>query len=179
MQRHRRAEHNVLRAAVSIRMHFCKTLKISLLWILLLSHQGHAFNQRNCAAPQAAVDSTYSPGQVWSYKTRPAESSSTVTILRVETTPRIGTIIHVRIDGVRFKNCTGGPAPNTIEHAPFAKSALDKSVGHQLSTVPRLPDFEAGYGDWLAHCGGVYTITLAEVVSADDATFNAGLGCKT
>jgi hypothetical protein len=179
MQRHRRAEHAVLRAAVSIRPPRCKTLKMALLWSLLLSHQGQASDKRNCAAPQAAVDSTYSPGQVWSYKTRPGESSSTVTILRVETTPKIGTIIHVRIDGVRFKNCTGGSAPNTIEHAPFAKSALDKSVGHKLSTVTRLPDFEAGYGDWLAHCGGVYTITVAEMVGADDATFNAGLGCKT
>jgi hypothetical protein len=115
---------------------------------------------------------------VWSYKARPGERSSTVTILRVETVPERGVIVHVRIDGVQFKNCKGGPAPTTIEHAPFSKIALDSSVIRKLRTVPELPEFEAGHKDWLAHCGGVYTITVAEMVDADDATFNAGLGCK-
>jgi hypothetical protein len=116
---------------------------------------------------------------VWSYKARPNEGSSTVTILRIETLPNVGVIVHVRIDGVQFKNCKGGPAPTTIDHAPFTKIAMDKSVSRQLRTVPKLPEFEAGYEDWLAHCGGVYTVTVAEMVDADDATFNAGLGCKT
>jgi hypothetical protein len=101
-----------------------------------------------------------------------------VTILRVEVLPKIGTIIHVRIDGVKFRNCTGGPSPETIEHAPFVKSSLDKSVNHKLSTVSQVPDFEAGYDNWLAHCGGVYTITVAEMVEAGDATFSKGLGCE-
>jgi hypothetical protein len=146
---------------------------------LVLSHQGEAADTRKCAPPQLSVDSTYSPGQVWSYKARPGEGSSTVTILRVETMPERGVIVHVRIDGVQFKNCKGGSAPTTIDHAPFSKTALDNSVIRKLRTVPELPEFEAGYKDWLAHCGGVYTITVAETVDADDTTFNAGLGCKT
>jgi hypothetical protein len=116
---------------------------------------------------------------VWSYKTRPSEGLSTVTILRVETSPKVGVIVHVRIDGVQFKNCKGGPAPTTIDHAPFTKIAMDKSVSRQLRTVSELPEFEAGYKDWLAHCGGVYTVSVAEMVDVNDATFNAGLGCKT
>jgi hypothetical protein len=145
----------------------------------VLSHQGEAADTRKCAAPQPTVDSTYSPGQVWSYKSRPSEGSSTVTILRVETSPKVGVIVHVRIDGVQFKNCKGGPAPTTIDHAPFTKIAMDKSVSRQLRTVSELPEFEAGYKDWLAHCGGVYTVSVAKMVDVDDATFNAGLGCKT
>jgi hypothetical protein len=129
----------------------------------VLSHQGEAADTRKCAAPQRTVDSTYSPWQVWSYKTRPSE----------------GVIVHVRIDGVQFKNCKGGPAPTTIDHAPFTKIAMDKSVSRQLRTVSELPEFEAGYKDWLAHCGGVYTVSVAEMVDVNDATFNAGLGCKT
>jgi hypothetical protein len=146
---------------------------------LLLSHQGEAAEARKCVAPQPTVDSTYSPGQVWSYKARPNEGSSTLTILRVETIPKVGVIVHVRIDGVQFKNCTGGPAPTTIDHAPFTKIALDNSVSRKLRIVLNLPDFEAGYEYWLAHCGGVYTISVAKMIDADDATFNAGLGCKT
>ena len=50
--------------------------------------------------PVVVSDSTYRPGQVSSYKARPGERSSTVTILRVETLPKAGVIVHVRIDGV-------------------------------------------------------------------------------
>jgi hypothetical protein len=142
----------------------------------VLARHAVATDRHNCAEPQSVVDPKYSPGQVWSYKTRPGESSSTVTILRVENLPKVGVIVHVRIDGVRFKNCTGGPAPTSVEHAPFTKASIDESVIRELRATSRLPEFEAGYKDWLAHCGGVYTITLADMVEADDATFNAGPG---
>ena len=154
------------------------TSRVIALVCLALTLQAQTTDTRQCATPQPEVDSTYSPGQVWSYKTRPGEASSTVTILRVERTPKLGIIVHVRVDGVKFKNCTGGPSPSEIDHAPFTKGALDKSVSRQLRIVSKLPAYEAGYGDWLAHCGGVYTVTLAEMVDVDDASFNAGLGCK-
>jgi hypothetical protein len=129
-------------------MHVCylrcgATMSISnflrnMFWAVLLggcvlSHQGEAADTQKCAAPQRTVDSTYSPGQVWSYKTRPSEGLSTVTILRVETSPKVGVIVHVGIDGVQLKNCKGGPAPTTIDHAPFTKIAMDKSVSRQLA----------------------------------------------
>jgi hypothetical protein len=145
---------------------------------LVLIQLGAAADKRKCAEPQTLADSKYSPGQVWSYKARPGESSSTVTILRIETLPKVGVIIHVRIDGVHFKNCTGGPAPTTVQHAPFTKAAIDLSITRQLRTTSEIPEFETAYKDWLEHCGGVYTITLAEMVDVDDNTFNAGLGCK-
>jgi hypothetical protein len=143
-----------------------------------ISAQRASADKPPCAKPQVITDATYKPGQVWSYKTRTGESTSTITILKVETLPKIGTFIHVRIDGVQFKNCTGGPSPRTIDHAPFSKSAIDKSVLRQISVASTLPEFEEGYDDWLANCGGVYTITVAEMVEADDRTFSAGLGCK-
>ena len=154
------------------------TLRAILLGWLGLSPQAQATDAKVCAAPQPEVDSTYIAGQVWSYKARPGEALSTITILRVERTPKLGIIIHVRIDGIKFKNCTGGPAPSEIDHAPFTKAALDKSVIRHIRTIPKLPALQAGYDDWLAHCGGAYTVSLAEMVDADDVTFNAGLGCK-
>lgn len=146
-------------------------------WLALGQQQGLAADAKQCAVPQPEVDSTYTPGQVWSYNTRPGEASSTVTILRVERTPKLGVIVHIRIDGVQFKNCKGGPAPTTIDHAPFTKLAIDRSVGRKLKMLPELPEFAAGYEDWLSHCGGIYTVTVAQLVDVDDATFNAGLGC--
>ena len=117
------------------------------------------------------------PGQVWSYKTRRSEADSTITILRIEKTPKLGTIVHVRIDNVHFNKCTGGPSPNLIQHVPFSRAALDASVLANVSSVSKVPDYAAGYQDWLSHCGGVYTISIDRVVAADEATFSAGLGC--
>lgn len=130
-----------------------------------------------CAQPEAATDPKFVPGQVWSYKTRPGEENSTVTILRIEKTPKVGIIIHVRIDGIHFANCTGGPAPKEVDHAPFTRAALETSVTTKLRSVSKLPDYDAGYQEWLRHCGGVYTITVEDMVAVDDATFNANLGC--
>ena len=133
--------------------------------------------QSSCVQPQAVTDSKFAPGQVWSYKTRPGEESSTITILRVEKTPKLGTIVHVRIDGIHFSNCTGGRSPSALQHAPISRAALEASVTAKVSSVSTMPDYAAGYEDWLSHCGGVYTITVDRVVAADDAAFRAGLGC--
>ena len=118
---------------------------------LVLTQQGARADKPKCAGPQTFADSKYSPRQVWSYKTRPGESSSIVTILRIETLPKVGVIVHVRIDGVHFKNCTGGPAPTTVQHAPFTKAAIDLSVTRQLRTISEMQESEAGYKDWLEH----------------------------
>jgi len=99
--------------------------------------------------------------------------------LRVESLPKVGTIVHVRIDGVHLKNCAGGPSPSTIEHAPVAKLALDESVTVLLKSDVPIPPYEDGYREWLSHCGGVYTISVAEILNADEATLNSDLGCKS
>jgi hypothetical protein len=145
---------------------------------IVLPQQSAEVNKPKCSEPQTVTDTTYSPGQVWSYKTRPGEGSSTITVLRVESLPVVGVVVHIRIDGFQLKNCSGGPAPTTIQHAPFSKTAIDKSVTRLLKSSSNLPDYQAGYEDWLRHCGGVYTISIAEMIDADDATFNAGIGCE-
>jgi len=134
--------------------------------------------QGKCSKPQAVTDRKFVPGQVWSYETRPGEESSRVTILRIEKIARLGTVIHIRIDGVHFSNCTGGPRPDLIQHSPFTRAALEASVRTKVGVVTTLPDYAAGYQAWLNYCGGVYTIPVERVVATDDATFNAGFGCR-
>jgi len=140
--------------------------------------QGTDANKTKCAEPQIVTDSKYSPGQVWAYKTRGTENPSTITILRVESLPKVGVIIHIRIDGIKLKNCSGGTSPNVIQDAPFTEDAIDRSVVRLVKQDSQLPDFQAGYADWRAHCGGVYTITVAEMLKADEMTFNAGMNCS-
>jgi len=138
-----------------------------------------AQTQAGCPATQPLVDVKYSPGQVWSYKARASEAASTLTILKVESLPKVGEIIHVRIDGITLRNCSGGPSPKNLAHAPFSRDAIDRSVTRLLRVESDLPNFEEGYNDWRNHCGGGYTITVAEVVGIDEKTFNSQLGCTS
>ena len=125
-------------------------------------------------------DSKFKPGQVWSYRTRTGEESSTLTILRVEEGPQKKRIIHIRVDHIHLKNCTGGPEPETVEHMPFAREVLEASVIKVLRTGD-VPDYHNGYGEWRqawdAHKAGVYTISVAEAVDVMQETFSHGLGC--
>jgi hypothetical protein len=131
---------------------------------------------KTCDKPTLVSDQKFVPGQVWSFQSRPFEPNATLTILRVETLPKAGEVIHVRLDGIRLRNCSGGPEPSSIQHAPFTKEAIERSAMKLLKTGP-IPEYEDGYKEWLSHCGGVYTITAAEMVVVDEKTFNSSSGC--
>jgi hypothetical protein len=131
-----------------------------------------------CVAPQTATDAKFAPGQVWSYKTNPGEEGSTLTVLRVETLGKMGTIVHVRLEGLHFRNCYGEMLADSLPHAPFSRAALDASVVKQIGSVTTMPAFEEGYQDWLSHCGGVYTVPVAQMVAMDEAQYKAGVGCS-
>ncbi len=135
-------------------------------------------SNRPCPQTTPATDQKFVPGQVWSFKSRAFEPKATVTILKIESLPKIGEIIHVRVDGIRLRNCGGGPEPTSIEHAPFTRDAINRSVG-ELIRVGAVPAFEDGYENWKEHCGGVYTIRVSEMVVVDEKTFNSGSGCST
>jgi hypothetical protein len=131
---------------------------------------------RQCPKPEIVKDSKFVPGQVWAYKTRQSEESSTLTILKVEELPKLGTIIHIRVDKIRLRNCTGGPEPSKFEHMPFTREAIERSVT-KMVREGSIPDYQEGYDEWLKACGGVYTITVAEAVRAGEEVFRQNLGC--
>ena len=149
--------------------------------VLLLSFLGSSpllqDKSRPCPQPNEATDPKFRPGQVWQYKTRPHERSSTLTILRVESLPKVGTIIHIRVDKVRLRNCTGGPEPDNFQHMPFARDSIERSVT-KLVNEGSVPDFQAGYDEWRSACGGVYTITVAGAIQVAEDTFRKNLGCE-
>ena len=155
-----------------------------LMMLLVISCSGFAQQEedvhpKRCVEPQAATDPKFSPGQVWSYRTRRGEESSSITVLRVESIPKVGVIVHVRIEGIRLNNCSDGPSPTSIGHAPISREALDRSVTKLLEQRRPLPDFERGYNEWRQACGGVYTISVADVVKADEEAFNSGMNCAS
>lgn len=132
---------------------------------------------RSCPVAEVVKDKKYQPGQVWQYKTRQDGQSSRITILKVEALPKLGTIVHVRVDHIRLRNCAGGPESDNIQHMPFTRDAIERSVTKLENNAVKIPDL-GGYEEWKAACGGVYTITVAEAIKVARYTFNSGLGCE-
>lgn len=149
-----------------------------LTFCLAVSCLGAQEKSQKCPEPTEATDSKFHPGQVWRYKTRPHGKGSTLTILKVESLPKVGVIIHIRVDKVRLRNCTGGPEPDNFEHMPFTRESIDKSVT-KLVEEREVPEFREGYDEWRKACGGVYTITVAEAIAVAEETFRKNLGCSS
>ena len=108
-----------------------------------------------------ATTSRYKPGQVWSFHTPADQPRALLTVLRVESHPKLGTIVHVALSGVSFPN--GG---TNVQHMPFSEAAIDKSVVSLVREGEQLPDFQGGYDEWRrafdAGHAGVFTISVAE-----------------
>jgi hypothetical protein len=78
--------------------------------------------------------SSFQAGQVWGYKTRPGEDSSTLTVVKVESHPKLGTIVHLTVNRVRVRNpAAPGGYTDVIGHMPFTEEAVRRSVSSKIS----------------------------------------------
>ena len=126
------------------------------------------------------VDTTaakYNVGEKWNFRSRPGEDEATLTVVKVETTAKIGTIIHVSIQGVRIKSPHAPTGfSDTIAHMPFSESAIEKSVTRLVAKDVPLPKFEEGYREWRAAFedgkGGVFSITVGEGIDFVETALN-------
>lgn len=115
----------------------------------------------------------FESGQVWTYRTRPGEESSRITICLVESHREIGEIVHISVAGVKLKNPHAfGGSSDRIAHMPFKPDALRQSVIALESTGSTLPPFEEGYEEWRNGEGGVWTMPLSEAISAMEGILN-------
>jgi len=117
----------------------------------------------------ALAETEFRVGQIWSYQTRPGESESTVTIVKLEVNEDLGDIAHIRIDGVKLKSPSAPSGiVDFIGHMPYEASALKKSVTELRGTTKSLPDFEEGYEIWKSAFdqgkAGIFTIPVKEAV---------------
>ena len=121
------------------------------------------------------TESKYKVGQVWSYKTRPGEKKSTFIVLKVESHPKLGNIIHIALRDLKLRKPNGGLI-EAASHLPFAEEAINMSAVKLLKEKAELPDYEEGYGLWReafdAGKAGVYTISVAEAVGVMEETLN-------
>ncbi|MCB2376200.1 hypothetical protein LGH70_01290 [Hymenobacter sp. BT635] len=131
-------------------------------------------------APVPLVDITtsrFQVGQVWEYHTRPAETDSLLTVVKVELQHGTAVVVHVHVDGLRLKTADPNGKPGTTaSHLPFSEEALTASVTHVVRHADPLPEFEGGYGLWreafLAGQAGTFSVTVAEVMDFIESTFS-------
>ncbi|PJJ54652.1 hypothetical protein [Hymenobacter chitinivorans] len=130
--------------------------------------------------PVPLVDITtsrFQVGQVWEYHTRPTETGSVLTVVKVELQHGTEVAVHIHVDGLKLKtpNPDGKPG-TTASHLPFSEEALTASVTHVVRHAATLPDFEEGYELWreafLAGQAGVFSVTVAEVMDFIESTFS-------
>lgn len=99
--------------------------------------------------PNGVTKSRYAVGQVWSYKTRPNETKSAFMVVRVESDPKLGNIIHIALRDLKIKNPhSPGGITDTMNHLPPAEEAIARSAVKLLEETVQLPDFEKSYRLW-------------------------------
>jgi hypothetical protein len=102
---------------------------------------------------------------VWAFKTPAGQSNAKLTILRVESDSKLGTIVHIALTGVSYGN-----GQTAIRHLPFKESAVEQSVTTLERESGPMPDYAEGYRLWReafdAGKGGVFSITVAEAYDA-------------
>ena len=110
------------------------------------------------------------PGQVWKYKTRQGEQTSTLTILKVERYKDLGTVVHVRVDAIRMTNPLKGNVITDVPHLPFKEEAVQKSITELVRKSSDIPAFQEGYETWksayLAGKAGAFETTVGATLTA-------------
>lgn len=124
----------------------------------------------------SAIAEDFQIAQVWHYDTRPIDTGSTLTIVKIDVIDEIR-IIHISLEGVKVKN---QQAPSgygsTIGHLPIEEETLKNSVTKLVKANAKLPDFEEGYKMWKEAFdngnGGYFTIPVSECVEYIEQAIN-------
>jgi len=112
----------------------------------------------------------YAAGQVWRYSPRPGDEGSLLKIGRVETDPAFQQgrpIYHISVIGVHMgvdRHVT------EIGHLPVSQETLDMSVIALSDSNAPFPNVENGIEQWRQAKGGVFTLTVAQIVAVTDRT---------
>jgi hypothetical protein len=115
------------------------------------------------------VAENYEVGQIWSYKTRPQEPNSTLMILRIDNTSKLGQVVFVGLKELRVQHPSGKVFPS-MSPLPFTKAALDQSVIKLVGKADKPMPSNFGYMKWKeAQASGktppTYAKPVAEIVN--------------
>ena len=119
----------------------------------------------------ALAQNSYAEGQIWEYHTRPSDEGSLLKIQKIELIDGNGgtiTVYHISVIGAHFK---GKNLAGEVTHLPVSRKTLDDSVTRLSEKTPVFPDPTEGIAVWREANGGVFTITLAEIMDLVETTF--------
>lgn len=116
----------------------------------------------------AAAPERYAEGQVWEYRPRLGDEGSLLKIQSVGRYPafaKTGPVYHVSIIGFRL----GTPRVHPVlPHAPVTEAVLDASVTRLHLAAAAFPSANDGIKQWREAEGGVFTISISEIVGILD-----------
>lgn len=126
------------------------------------------------APPALAQEQAFEVGQVWTLRA-PMESTARVRVGRIEDN---GATIHISLWDTRPPVPSPSGAlqrPIWASHLPISSAALSRSVDQIAHEAPPAQfDLEPGYRQWRQANGGVFTITVAEIVDVIMRTATSG-----
>lgn len=121
-----------------------------------------------CASiTQNVWDPKFTPGQRWTYHSRPEDSGTTVVVNKIDDVPGIGLVIQIDIDNVDFidRGSTGHARHFERQHLAVTRDSLDVSVIEVVGTVAPLPENLISYRWWRSDCvARTYSTTLARTL---------------
>jgi len=118
-------------------------------------------------------DPRFTPGQKWSYRSRPVDAGSTLTITRIDDVPGIGVVVHVDVDHVDFFDLPPRARGNNTgtQYLAIKRDSLDASVLEMLGIVA-LSNDTSSYLRWHMNCVGLtYSTTVADTLTALQAEY--------
>jgi len=115
----------------------------------------------------------YEPGQVWRFQTGTGYQNALLIVLKTETLPEVGNVVHISIEGVALPQPDGTIATRIV-HMPFSEAAIDISVTELVRSDEKLPDYGEYYDSW-RHGDedggyGVFTVPVRVII---DGTMKA------
>lgn len=109
----------------------------------------------------------FAVGQVWTYRHRAGESSSTLQICQIDQDARMGRIFHIGVQRVRIPTPGGGLCEN-MPHLPVSLETLQQSVTAWQQDAPVPDDYREGYQIWRDAFdrgeAGIFTIPVADIL---------------
>jgi hypothetical protein len=129
------------------------------------------------SAPAAFADKPipFEVGQVWTLHDAPPEAR--FTIMQIDPAPNLpgGLIVHGSPTGFPPVEANGKIYAVSGGHMPFSEDAMRSSVDKLEKTgAPVTPAFRAGYREWSAAHGGVFSITVAKAIAYSAEVLRSG-----
>jgi hypothetical protein len=117
------------------------------------------------AAASAEDERTYTAGQVWEFQTEDVASDALLIIQQIDRAEETGfasDIFHISL----VAKLTDGPQDELhIKHLPVSRATLDGAVTRLSDTRLIFAEWEEGWALWKAQGGGVFTVSLNEIIA--------------